>query len=363
MAMRRECLLRDGGKKMLLFCNAEGKEWLIPLDGMRSGLLLYQPSGWKGHLIKRVLPVVGRWEWGRRMAHTRMTEKSLQKDIRDAIEDAFGTKDFDYSIFFGTPCPDQKVTIQVSHGNRILGYCKVSDSEETGRKFGYEMDLLNELRQKGMTGIPRGLSCTTTANGLYFYAQSTEKNLHSAYPHSWGKLHEQFIRSLHDHTRATLPYEATDFHHIIVSLRKRLEWLDADTQQTLGECIEKIEHHFDGKPAEWSVYHGDFTPWNTFVSDGRLFVFDWEYALRTCPPLLDRYHWFTQVCIFEKHYRSEKICKEFVKEFGISDIFSYLCYLIVNISIYIGREKGPDDVKNITMLATWTHLIKRMLRQ
>ena len=113
---------------------------------------------------------------------------------------------------------------------------------------------------------------------------------------------------------------------------------------------------------EWSAYHGDFTPWNTFVDDGQLFVFDWEYAQRSCPPLLDKYHWFTQTWIFEKHYGAEKILEESHKKLANSNNFSYLCYLIVTIATYVGREEKPENVKNITLLDTWTGLIKRIIK-
>ena len=36
--------------------------------------------------------------------------------------------------------------------------------------------------------------------------------------------------------------------------------------------------------------HGHFTPWNTFFVDGRLYVFDWEYAERSNPAGYDLIH-------------------------------------------------------------------------
>jgi thiamine kinase-like enzyme len=36
--------------------------------------------------------------------------------------------------------------------------------------------------------------------------------------------------------------------------------------------------------------HGDFTPWNTFLQDGRLYVFDWEYANLAWPVGFDLAH-------------------------------------------------------------------------
>ncbi len=360
--MRMERLLSDGEATMLHFSNAEGKEWMVPQEGIRTGLLLYQPSGWKGHLLKKMLPLVGRWRWGRRLLRTTMTGKELEKDIEEAIAKAFGINDFCYSIFFGTPCADQKVTIQVFRGNHVLGYCKVSDSEKVGRKFQQEMQLLGELNEKGMHNIPIGKACGQTADGMYYFAQSTTKSLHSTYPHEWGGKQEDFIRELHLRTQISMPYEDTDFCHSIEILKQRIGWLSKKQQQIVQKAISEIEQHYKGKTVEWSAYHGDFTPWNTFVDDGQLFVFDWEYAQRSCPPLLDKYHWFTQTWIFEKHYGAEKILEEYHKKLANSNIFSYLCYLIVTIATYVGREEKPENVKNIILLDTWTGLIKQIIK-
>ena len=360
---KMERTLRDGEKRMLHFVNAEGKEWMVPLKETRTGLLLYQPSGWRGILLKRMLPLVGRWAWGQRLLHSEITCHHINKEIEAAILKAFGIEEFNYSIFFGTPCADQKATIQVFQGNRVLGYCKVSDSERVARNFQQEMELLHELEEKGVHNIPKRLACGKTTDGQYYFAQSTTKNMQSSYPHEWGNLQEEFVRDLNEHTRTLMPYEQTDFYRAIQMLRSRIEWLSNEQQQIIGKAIEEINNHFCGKTESWCVYHGDFTPWNSFVSNGQLFVFDWEYALRNCPPSLDTFHWFTQTCIFEKHYQAEQIFEDYQKIYGFSNNFLYLCYLILTVATYVGREEKPEDVRKITLLDSWTGLIKRVMER
>ena len=351
-------LLRDEGVTMLHFSNAEGKEWMVPEKGIRTGLLLYQPSGWRGQWLKRMLPGMAWWRTGRKLMHVKRTQAGVNEEIRAVIEEAFGVKDFEYAIFLGTPCADQKATIQVYKGQRVMGYCKVADKEQVGEKFQREMSLLDELNKKGMNGIPKGLACGQTNGGLYYFAQSTTKTLHSTYPHHWGRKQDMFLNQLYEQTRVTLAYEDTDFCECIDLLKSRIGWLKKEQQATVEQAIHKIEQHFRGKPKEWSVYHGDFTPWNTFVTDGRLFVFDWAYTLRNCPPRMDRYHWLTQVAFFEKHLSADELFKEYKKKFGNSNNFSYLCYLIATIALYVGRERNALDVKNIGQTDYWTKLIK-----
>ena len=82
-------------------------------------------------------------------------------------------------------------------------------------------------------------------------------------------------------------------------------------------------------------------PWNMFIEKGKLFVFDWEYARKTYPPFLDKYHYFTQTAIFERHW-SEKEILEYVKSEDGKwiDKHTYCLYLLDILSRFTLREKG-----------------------
>jgi len=56
----------------------------------------------------------------------------------------------------------------------------------------------------------------------------------------------------------------------------------------LARIEENLRPHADTIPL--CLCHGDFTPWNTFVQGGRLYVFDWEYARDDWPVGFDLTH-------------------------------------------------------------------------
>lgn len=341
---------------MLRIANADGKVWMMPVRHLRTALALYQPSGWRGKLLRRCLPLFWRVPMLRKGMHVELTTARLTDTVEAAISEAFG-KGKEYAVFLGTPCAHQKATVQVAEGDRILGYCKLTDNPAVKALFLREMALLRDLSTKGVSGIPKALACDTTDDGIDYFAQTTAKTRRSAYPHHWGMLHERFVNDLHEKTRTTLPYADTDFASAIKLLRQRLTWTDERQQRIIGHAIDSVENGLTGN-TEWSAYHADFTPWNMLVEKGELFVFDWEYALRSCPPMLDRYHFFTQTEIFEKHHSIDEIEKEFEKKAPTFKYFNYLCYLLLNVSIYIGRET-PETIGNIdNALKTWTALIK-----
>ena len=82
----------------------------------------------------------------------------------------------------------------------------------------------------------------------------------------------------------------------------------------LCNAIETVEEYLR-QVCTFSVYHGDFTPWNMFEEDDKIFVFDFEYGKFSYPPYLDLLHYFTQSSIFEKKKSVNKIMRDFSKEF------------------------------------------------
>ena len=79
--------------------NADGKCWLMPMRNVRMGLALYQPSGWKGRLLKRWFPYVHWSKVVRRKLNIEVVEHVLEEDLKRVIGSAFGVGGFEYSVF------------------------------------------------------------------------------------------------------------------------------------------------------------------------------------------------------------------------------------------------------------------------
>ena len=340
--------------------NADGKVWIIPRRAIAMGLELYQPSGWKGKMMKSLLPLLSRMPFLLKLLHIDVVNIDIPLEVRKEIEKVFGIKEFLFSVFMGTPCAHQKVTIQVyTKEGGILGYCKLTDNPNVWINFQKEYRLLDELKAEGINEIPEGLSCQEIKKGEYLFIQSTVKTRHSQYPHGWSEVHNQFMRELYDKTCREMVYEQTDFYRQIKLLEERLDWL-VSMRPTIEEAIKYVNALFQGKEIGVSAYHADFTPWNMFVENGRLFVFDWEYALMTCPPGLDRYHFFVQTEIFEKCHGTEEIWQSFLQT--SLDKQSFLEYLLLNMSIYIGRESKETLNLQYRKFELWTILIDKILK-
>jgi thiamine kinase-like enzyme len=205
------------------------------------------------------------------------------------------------------------------------------------------------------------------ANRLFVFVQDTVKTTHSKVAHNWTAQHALFLKELHEKTRQKCLFEATDFAKSIEYLATHTDLLGEKDVPHILEAITKVRTYYTQSGAvNFSACHGDFTPWNMFFEQGRLFVFDWEYARLTYPPYMDRFHYFTQSCIFEKHWNADKIYNKYLshktrlkKQINNPD-FSYMCYLLDIISRYTERDKGHYNTDMAHSLSVWINLVSRL---
>ncbi|MGM9852683.1 MAG: phosphotransferase [Muribaculaceae bacterium] len=357
--MIEKILIKDEGERFYRFANADGKVWMMPARHLRTAMELYQPSGRNGILLKRWFPLLHRMAMVRRIIHAGTFRCRLNDELRLVLENAFHTHGLEFSLFCGTPCVHQKITMQISQGQRILGYCKIADMHEIASLFDKEAALLNELHERGVKNIPTGLYCGCLGDGTRLFVQSTSKTRSSTVVHEWKYLHDRFLARLKEVTRQRLKFEDSDYFKTLKDFERHYDWLPAEVDKhLLKKAIEETCSRWRGKEVVFSAYHADFTPWNMFVEKGELFVFDWEYARMTYPPMLDKYHFFTQTAIFERHWEATDIIRYIDSKEGrwiVAD--DYKAYLIDMIARFTLREQGQVN-SNITLsMKLWNVLL------
>lgn len=357
------------GHTFYSFSNANGKQWLMPAHNMRTAMNLYQPSGVKGKLMKALFPYLHRTSVVNRVVHAERKNYILHKVLEDLLCKLFETNKMEFSIFCGTPCVHQKITMQISKGKRIFGYCKFSDNEEIINIFQKEKETLNYLWQQGVKTVPKCLYCGNTENNIGLFVQTTTKSIHSITDHEWNTREEDFLKELYDKTKQKLPFKQTDFYQDIRFLDEHTIWFTDIYRTEIQKGISKVMSYFSNNEVKYSFYHGDFTPWNMYIEKGKLFVFDLEYAKYSYPPYLDYFHFFTQTSIFEKHLNADEIWNLYQKEknkithlFQDTD-FAYLSYLLSIITHYTRRENSSFTGDVLQCIKLWGNLIRHINNQ
>ena len=358
------------GRKFYSFANSDGKRWIMPASNMRTAMNLYQPSGIKGKLVKALLPFLS---WNKivlRLIRAEQINLALSGELSNLLEKLFCTNNLEFAVFCGTPCVHQKITMQISRGKKILGYAKFTSSEDIMQVFCHEKEVLDLLHRQDITDVPECLFCDKLPCGLWVFVQTTEKTSSSKVPHKWESQHKAFLDDIYEKTCKKVEYTDTDFCKDIEYLISNSGCIDEPERLAVTAIAEKIDGYFRKKGrVEFGVCHMDFTPWNMFEENGKLFVFDWEYARLTYPAGIDVWHFFVQTSRFEHHLDAENIWNRYliirnrisnVDAYAPADL-SFKCYLLSIISLYLRRENGMMTESLRNDISVWLSLTRKLI--
>lgn len=353
--------------------NSDGKEWILPSDNLKIGLNIYQASSKKGLLLKKYLPVLMTIPVANNVVKKVIgisdTSLNIPDSIIEQIKVVFAIENPTLAYFAGTPSKHKKGTIQVSTQNKLLGYVKITENQEIANIFYKEQRYLDWLKECGVKNIPTCLFCGKVKDS-YIFIQDTIKTQKSVMVHMLGTTQVDFIQRLHACTKTKCMYTESDYYETLSRLKQKKDFVfgyDVSCKN-FERGLALIEGSLQEK-CEFSAYHGDFTPWNSFQENEELYVFDFEYAKKTYPPYLDVFHYFTQSCIFELRFNAEQIFNEFVSDkyqvifqrlFDDPEV-SYLEYLYSIIAFYIdrdGKSLKADDIRNMKI---WMRLIDLLI--
>lgn len=354
-------LLNYQGADFFMINNAEGKWWMFPRRNMDTAMHLFQPSTIKGKVLKSFFPFFSKFRAVRKLLGVKIFKLELNNLLEQKLKSLFDCEDLEFSIFGGTPSSHQKITMQLHKGSKILGYCKFSDKKEVKIIFKQEEKILNFLKKQEVDQIPTCLFSGNYHEDIDFFVQTTQKTNASVQSNQWSTAHADFLLQLHNNTKQNILFEKSDFYNSLQLLKTNLGLLEEQHNKLILKSINYLENCFETKEVNFSAYHGDFTPWNMIIESKKLFVFDFEYAKMTFPPFLDRYHFYTQVCIHEKKWNAEEIQNNYLHKNEVifkysknSDLL-YMSYLLSIISLYVDREK--HNFYNLEETNIWIELL------
>lgn len=368
---------RSGGESYGILPSKKTPRWLVPLrkNNLVASFAIYQPSLMRAKLLKYLMIIAVKSGFSKLV----IRDKIYIRKNDEKIKKMFNRDDLYYSIFTGTGGPHQKITIQVmDRKGAILGYIKASGNKKVDKLLQNEVEILRYLsRFKIKSGLFPKLIYHGELTGTNVLVLDTLKSVHSTFSSKLSNRHINFLSEIFLKTANVLKYTESDFFR---NLRQRLRDLEAKRLliDTLGNTYKRaadyIEKEIGDMVIPFGLCHRDFTPWNTFFHEGRLYAFDWEYARREYPPMLDMFHFIVQDGILVKHLKPEGLLKRVLKHKELLRRYSGLigikesliiplltCYLLDISLFYIEREKGriAGDIKH--MLDTWKRMMELIM--
>lgn len=358
--------------------------WLVPVknkDLFISSLALYQPSLIRARLLKKLTLLAAQGG----LTNLLIRDKAYFQKDDELIKEIFKRSDLEYAIFTGTEGTHQKITIQVMNKKgEILGYIKLSENDDIDKLLKNEAEILGDLLGLELkSGLFPKVIYNGELKGTNVLILDTLKSVHSTFSSKLSDRHINFLSEIFLKTARVSKYMESRFSE---SLRERLEDLKNRRLETerleikgLKDLYERSLDYVDKEIGRveipFGLCHRDFTPWNTFFYNGQIYAFDWEYAKRDYPPMLDIFHFIVQDGITVRHLKPNGLLKRVLKNgkwlsqysslVGIKEnliLPLLICYLLDISLLYIEREDGNLEAGVQKMVDKWKSVMELILQ-
>lgn len=263
---------------------------------LKANLQMYEPADIKARLFKAgllSLPRILQYQYLQRCrvdtglaARLSRVVEQILGELRPGMEPG--------AIYQGTRGPREKLTIQLAADDRVVGYVKVAEKREAARLLDREYEILRALNAGTFSSarVP-GLGGYQSRVGMTWLCQLVPEGLaHDVQPKAADIL--DFVEE--SSRRSRVRGGPDDI------LAPNLEYHLTEEEKSLLRRLKGVlDGHWGAEGIVTHFGHGDFTPWNVRrVSDGKLYVFDWEYGSDRLPALFDLFHFLIMPELFVK---------------------------------------------------------------
>ncbi len=344
--------------------------WIFPSENRYPVFLgLYNGSGWRGWLFRQIFKRAFQLGLKNQVA-------SGQFFLQNAPEYFKYKKERELAIFTGTKGDNRKAVLARQSGEDISHFTKMPLTKSANKIVAQEGKILKRLQQYSFEKMTFPVA-EITKEGLQQKNIRPEKILPGD---NFSDLHLEVLNELFYNTKTSFPYSNLP---AAKEIRTNLEQLSKITpvnnlnKNDINFIYKKLNRLEDDllkntEPIPLCLAHGDFTPWNMYVTQDKIAVYDWELA-EDLPLLFDAFHHIFQTHILVKRSSTEiilqqinalsanglvqKMLQETQGDFQI--LFKF--YLLKNISYYTVRytQQNPLHAQAHWLIQTWKEVLER----
>jgi len=275
------------------------------------------------------------------------------------------------SISTGAPGPHRKPLVQVlDKDGEALGYLKISMNDSTNDLLRQEADALEFIRSLELqtAQIPEIIDNGTMEGGVKYIAlKSTTSRFKKSYRFTYS--HMDFIRELFEKTGKEENFGKSQ---LFKELNNRVNFLRDKIPYYWTLSYKKILDRYKETVLPVYLSHGDFTPWNVFLTySGQLLIFDWEYS-RYDIFLADFFHFIINRALFSSH--NDVVIKSVLRDLKSIEVFStsvqkyllnswFLLFLLEESSFYLFRNSSTNYIeKDLRIEKIWFNLLNTLFQ-
>ena len=345
--------------------NDGSMRWVYPKENKSASFLnFYNASTLKAKLMSQSIRTAFFLGMGSLVAKSKFTilHKKELKPNKDYALLAHKT----YSIFTGTAGLNRTALIELSTKGQSTHFIKIPIAKTSQKLIAKETEVLQQIKGKFKTfKIPQVFSvsnlneCVTTNEELKNKTRSNDLL----------KPHFEALNELLVKTAESKSIEACSVYQ---NGKNNVAFIEAHAKTPRHERMVRLlkgvmEQLNPEDEIVTSMAHGDFTPWNMFVNESELYVYDWELARKNFSPLFDLFHFHFQTGILvekialsvilnkiEKSLSNPTLQKQ-INKLNIDTDVALKLYLLGVVSYYeaLYLKQGTHSLQNQWQFRMW----------
>ena len=289
-----------------------------------------------------------------------------------------------FSIFTGTIGDNRKAILEIHKDKHTFIFVKIALTESSKKLVKNEIKQLEYLKTLDLRKmvIPQlvdkavdGIAEISNVKPNQYYQDSKLGSFHidalsELYSKTYNQLQWSSLQTLQA-TKENISFLTKEYKVINTLDAKQVQTLANNSLYLLGILKKQNETVYV------STSHGDFTPWNIFLSKDRLHVFDWELSNNEIPILYDIIHFVFQSKILIKKQGYQEVLfelrtilkkdamKKIIDEFNIDFNKYYMFYLVYTISYYLKKYVIQDSLHTqvFWMISVWEKAIEEAVEK
>lgn len=278
--------------------------------------------------------------------------------------------DEQWALFTGTAGPNNKMVLYAERGTApvFMKIPSTSKATEIVAREHYGTQKIKALTPENFV-IPQTRLFENGILEMDDIARSGKRSNIFSEPHK--KMLTEITAKTANFTEAG---KSECFQSSMANLEKALEYGDMRIPKNLFNALGELSSKIKKNEMVTTLSHGDFTPWNMFVKEDMLAVYDWELAQNASPLGFDAFHFIIQKGIMI----DRKSWKEIREEINVTagswgeslaqkyDTTWNQClewYLFINISnhleLYSRQEHWHEQIN--WLMDTWSEALTEIM--
>jgi len=357
-------------------CNPNGTiRWLYPPDISKPWFLsFYNFNYWKAACYKILVRTLFLIRFPKPISNGTVTMHTWKPLSVENLLNTNRIENKEYAIFTGTPGPNRKIILAVAEGNRISNFFKISLNNRSKGNIYNEYRTLRKLQSLDFDSV-------VTPEADLIDEQTIRvtniKPFHSSHQSGFGSKHTQFLNQLYASSQSYKYFKQLRICHDSERwLQKIAQHPKLNATPFANDLYEKLQSLHQRLTNENPVIstgidHGDFTRWNCYQDEKKIYVYDWELSHTEMPMLHDLFHFVIQGAVYSSNATTIEIqhllhdaferddLKKIVREFSIDPALHLQCYLLHNASYYLDMYLDQQGLHKEAswLFKVWSNLL------